>query len=483
MRRVGRPRRARRARARPRAPDGPARVPGSRDRVRGAAAGRDRGVEARGGQARPRRPAARAGLGGRACARGRGRSGRCAGGGVRRAPGGRARSTRGRRARGAGVRAERRGHRAGGGGSHLPRTTRARPRAAGRGPRTDRRARRAPAQVRDGARRRCSRSSLARPRAWTRSPASSRRGSGPRLEVVRTDRAVSALATAVSDGRDRATPQLTTALQEELGELGMEGASIEVTLVPNAELAPTGAEHAEFVFSGGPSQPAQPLAKVASGGELSQDDARVPERAGRPGRRTDADLRRGGRGDRRTGRGRRRAAPREPRARPSGRRRDPPAADRLVRRPAHPGPQGRRDRLGRGAGRRGSGGGALADAGRSCPGAMRRPPTPRSCCPRPGAAGNGPPSTARRSRSPGRRQLRLRYAFPREGRPRRFTGSGLGRTLARAQDRARRRPRSGRNRGACSGGRFGDRSRRPASLAWTRGPSGWFSACSRGRSR
>ena len=50
----------------------------------------------------------------------------------------------------------------------------------------------------------------------------------------------------------------------------MEGATIEVTLVPNAELLSTGAEHAEFVFSGGPGQPAQPLAKVASGGELSR---------------------------------------------------------------------------------------------------------------------------------------------------------------------------------------------------------------------
>jgi len=89
------------------------------------------------------------------------------------------------------------------------------------------------------------------------------------LEVSERVERVTALATAVSDGRDRAMPKLTTALQEELAELGMEGATIEVTLVPNAELLSTGAEHAEFVFSGG-SQPAQPLAKVASGGELSR---------------------------------------------------------------------------------------------------------------------------------------------------------------------------------------------------------------------
>lgn len=89
-------------------------------------------------------------------------------------------------------------------------------------------------------------------------------------EVAERTERVGALATVVSDGRARAVPELSQALQRELGELGMEGASIEVTLVPNPELTSGGAEHAAFVFSGGPGQPAQPLAKVASGGELSR---------------------------------------------------------------------------------------------------------------------------------------------------------------------------------------------------------------------
>ncbi|MGA9160745.1 MAG: DNA repair protein RecN, partial [Actinomycetota bacterium] len=89
-------------------------------------------------------------------------------------------------------------------------------------------------------------------------------------EVAERTERLTALATAVSDGRARAAPRLTHALAGELAELGMEGATIEVTLVPTAELISTGAEHAEFVFSGGPGQPAQPLAKVASGGELSR---------------------------------------------------------------------------------------------------------------------------------------------------------------------------------------------------------------------
>jgi DNA repair protein RecN (Recombination protein N) len=81
---------------------------------------------------------------------------------------------------------------------------------------------------------------------------------------------VSALATVVSDGRADAAPRLARALAGELVELGMQGSSIVVTLVPNPELSSTGAERAVFVFSGGPGQPAQPLSKVASGGELSR---------------------------------------------------------------------------------------------------------------------------------------------------------------------------------------------------------------------
>jgi DNA repair protein RecN (Recombination protein N) len=89
-------------------------------------------------------------------------------------------------------------------------------------------------------------------------------------EVAELADRVSALAAAVSDGRATAAPHLAGALADELVELGMQGSSIEVTLVPNPELTSTGAERAVFVFSGGPGQPAQPLSKVASGGELSR---------------------------------------------------------------------------------------------------------------------------------------------------------------------------------------------------------------------
>ncbi|MGZ8605611.1 MAG: DNA repair protein RecN, partial [Actinomycetota bacterium] len=61
-----------------------------------------------------------------------------------------------------------------------------------------------------------------------------------------------------------------SAVEAELRELGMEGASVEVELVANAEVVSSGTERAELRFAGGPGQPRLPFAKVASGGELSR---------------------------------------------------------------------------------------------------------------------------------------------------------------------------------------------------------------------
>ena len=50
----------------------------------------------------------------------------------------------------------------------------------------------------------------------------------------------------------------------------MPGARVEVALEPLPEPGAGGAERAELRFSGGPGQPLRPLAKTASGGELSR---------------------------------------------------------------------------------------------------------------------------------------------------------------------------------------------------------------------
>ena len=78
------------------------------------------------------------------------------------------------------------------------------------------------------------------------------------------------LAEALTATRTDAAPRLAAALEAELQELGMPGATVAVDLVPDADLGPTGAESARLAFSGGPGQPSQALDRVASGGELSR---------------------------------------------------------------------------------------------------------------------------------------------------------------------------------------------------------------------
>ncbi|MEO8423767.1 MAG: DNA repair protein RecN [Actinomycetota bacterium] len=74
----------------------------------------------------------------------------------------------------------------------------------------------------------------------------------------------------VTDGRAKAAPTLATALERELQQLGMPGATVEVEMDPLPELGPTGAERVELRLSPSPGQKASPLAKTASGGELSR---------------------------------------------------------------------------------------------------------------------------------------------------------------------------------------------------------------------
>jgi DNA repair protein RecN (Recombination protein N) len=89
-------------------------------------------------------------------------------------------------------------------------------------------------------------------------------------EVAALERRALEGAAEVSSGRRRAAPRLSRALEGELRELGMEAASVQVRLDPQEELSVDGAETATVLFSGGSGQSLQPLARVASGGELSR---------------------------------------------------------------------------------------------------------------------------------------------------------------------------------------------------------------------
>jgi DNA repair protein RecN (Recombination protein N) len=101
------------------------------------------------------------------------------------------------------------------------------------------------------------------------------RGADDRLaeleaEVALLTAEVDAHAELVTRGRRAAAPSLADALTAQLRDLGMPTATIEVALEPMSQLTGDGAERVEIRLVGGSGQPALPLAKGASGGELSR---------------------------------------------------------------------------------------------------------------------------------------------------------------------------------------------------------------------
>lgn len=76
----------------------------------------------------------------------------------------------------------------------------------------------------------------------------------------------------LSRNRQAAADRLARAVEVEIQRLGMPGGRFSVQLKPavEGELMPYGLEQVEFLVSANPGQPLRPLAKVASGGELSR---------------------------------------------------------------------------------------------------------------------------------------------------------------------------------------------------------------------
>lgn len=73
----------------------------------------------------------------------------------------------------------------------------------------------------------------------------------------------------LSDQRRSKGPELAAGVIAHLKALGMRGARLEIQLTPG-EPGPDGNETVEFLFTANTGQPLRPLAKVASGGELSR---------------------------------------------------------------------------------------------------------------------------------------------------------------------------------------------------------------------
>ena len=79
-----------------------------------------------------------------------------------------------------------------------------------------------------------------------------------------------ALAQQVSRARRSAAPRLAAAVTQAMQQLGMEGGRFEVALEPLGEPQSFGLEQVEFLVAGHAGASPRPLAKVASGGELSR---------------------------------------------------------------------------------------------------------------------------------------------------------------------------------------------------------------------
>jgi DNA repair protein RecN (Recombination protein N) len=80
-----------------------------------------------------------------------------------------------------------------------------------------------------------------------------------------------AAAAVLTEARQRAAQVLAPAVEGQLRRLAMPRASVSVAFAPaRAPLSPAGAERAEFLLAPNPGEEARPLARIASGGELSR---------------------------------------------------------------------------------------------------------------------------------------------------------------------------------------------------------------------
>jgi DNA repair protein RecN (Recombination protein N) len=109
------------------------------------------------------------------------------------------------------------------------------------------------------------------------------RGGGERLgeidgEIAARGRSAAALARELSRARAEAARAFAAAVRGELDALAMGRCRVEIALLPpesgvpvdGAVLGPCGAERAEILIAPNPGEPPRPLARIASGGELSR---------------------------------------------------------------------------------------------------------------------------------------------------------------------------------------------------------------------
>ncbi|WP_224982502.1 DNA repair protein RecN [Geomonas agri] len=88
--------------------------------------------------------------------------------------------------------------------------------------------------------------------------------------ISRLEQELAKLGAKLSKAREDGAKRLKEGMEHELAELAMKHAVFETSFERSAEARSYGFERAEFLFSPNPGEPPKPLAKIASGGELSR---------------------------------------------------------------------------------------------------------------------------------------------------------------------------------------------------------------------
>ncbi len=88
-------------------------------------------------------------------------------------------------------------------------------------------------------------------------------------EIAKLDRELNKTCSELSTKRQAIAKSFTAAILSDLQEMGMERCQFEASFTP-ANVGPSGTDKVEFMIAPNPGQPLMPVAKIASGGELSR---------------------------------------------------------------------------------------------------------------------------------------------------------------------------------------------------------------------
>ena len=91
-----------------------------------------------------------------------------------------------------------------------------------------------------------------------------------RAAVTAAEQRARAAAAALTRARTKAAVGLESRVNAGLAELALGAAKVPMVVEPREDIGPTGADRVRFLFAPNPGEPPKPLARIASGGELSR---------------------------------------------------------------------------------------------------------------------------------------------------------------------------------------------------------------------